>query len=84
MKSEDIKEKLLLNNLDSYLGKAIPILKTKRIQNKLRNSDEFIDTYYELEVGSYLLNQGFKVDFEQTLPSRIFSVPDARTSNLPF
>ncbi|MCK5563047.1 hypothetical protein KAI30_02650 [Candidatus Bathyarchaeota archaeon] len=69
MKSEDSKEKLLLYKLDSHLGKVIPLLKTKRIQHKLRNSAEFVDTYYELEVGCYLLNQGFEVDFEQTLPS---------------
>lgn len=68
MKSEDSKEKLLLYKLDSHLEKVIPLLKTKRIQHKLRNSAEFVDTYYELELGCSLMDKGFKVNFEYSLP----------------
>lgn len=64
MKSDDCKEKILLHNLDSNL-KEINGLRTKRLQRKLRN--EFVDTYYELEIGCHLLNQGFEIDFEKTL-----------------
>lgn len=64
-KSEDSKEKRLLNNLEAYLKRIRPSLKTKRIQKGLQSN--FIDTYYELEVGCYFLNHGFEIDFEKTL-----------------
>lgn len=71
MKSEDSKEKSFLHRLDDYLETAISLLNTKRIQSKLRNSQEFVDTYYELEVGCSLIGHGFEANFEYTLPVEI-------------
>jgi len=71
MKSKDSKEKSFLQRLDNYLETVNPLLHTKRIPSNLRNSEQFISTYYELEVGCYLLNQGFEVDFEHNLPVEI-------------
>lgn len=76
MKSEGSKEQTFLQLLDDCLMKVIPFHKPKNIRSKLRN--EFVDTYYELEVGCYLLNQGFEVDFEHTFPSGMgnYKTPD--------
>lgn len=65
--AENTKEKLFLSRLDNYLGKITPLSGPRRIQSKLRNPQEFVDTYYELEVGSYLLDNGFDVEFERFL-----------------
>jgi hypothetical protein len=67
MKPEDSREKLFLSRLDNYVGKANPRLHTKTIQSKLRNSQGFVDTYYELEIGCFLIDNGFDVNLKKTL-----------------
>ena len=43
-----------------------PTLKSpKKIQNKMRY--QFLDTFYELDVGCSLLEKGFEVNFEKIL-----------------
>ena len=37
----------------------------KKIQNKIRY--QFLDTFYELDVGCSLLEKGFEVNFEKIL-----------------
>jgi len=66
-KSEDSKERLFLSRLDNYVEKVTLLLQTKRTQSKFRNYQGFVDTYYELEVGCFLIDNGFQVDFERTL-----------------
>ena len=69
MKSNDSKEKSLLSRFDTYVGKVITSLQTKKkFQNKIRN--QFVDTYSELEVGCSLIDKGFKVDFEKILKGK--------------
>lgn len=58
---------LFLSRLDNYLEKLTSLLHPRRIQSKLRNPQEFVDTYYELEVGCYLIDNGFDVEFERPL-----------------
>lgn len=67
VKAEDTKEKLFLSRLDNYLKKITPLLHLGKIQSKLRNPQGFVDTYYELEVGCYLVDNGFDVEFERRL-----------------
>lgn len=72
MKAKDSKEKSFLQRFDDCLETAIPLLHTtKRIRSKLRNPPQFVDTYYELEVGCSLIDYGFEVDFEHTFPSEL-------------
>ena len=66
-KPEDSEEKLFLSRLDNYVGKTNPRLHTKTMRSKLRNSQGFVDTYYELEVGCFLIDNGFDVNFEKAL-----------------
>jgi hypothetical protein len=63
------QESKFLNRLDGHIGKTTQLLlNPKTIQRKLRNwkDSEFIDTYYELEVGCFLTDNGFDVDFGRT------------------
>lgn len=67
MKPADSKERMFLSRFDKYIERVDPLLLSKTtIQNKLRNyqNSQFTDTYYELEVGCYLMDNGFLVDFE--------------------
>lgn len=70
IKPEKSKEKIVLSNLESYL-KKIPLLKTKTIQTKLRNPTQFVDTYYELEVACYLIDNEFDVDLERNFLNKL-------------
>jgi hypothetical protein len=63
---EGCRENQFLNKLEDYLQKLSPLLKTRHLRSKLRSN--FVDTYYELEVGCSLINYGIKVDFEHKLP----------------
>jgi hypothetical protein len=67
MKAEDSEERLFLSRLDNYLEKLTSLLHSERIRSKLRNPQEFVDTYYELEVGCHLIDNGFDVEFERLL-----------------
>lgn len=71
MKPTDSTERLLLSRFDNYIEKAVPFLHPKTIRCKLRNwqSSQFIDTYYELEVGCFLIDNGFSIDFKRMLSS---------------
>lgn len=69
MKPPDSVEKLFLSRFDNHLKKVASLLPTKKIQDKLRNyqNSQFVDTYYELEIGCFLIDNGFEVSFEPTL-----------------